>query len=368
MNITFLIGNGFDLNLDLQTQYESFLKKYTATEDPDNQLLTNFKKQILEEADLWSNAEMAFGNYTQKMVGNNNNAEDFCICHEDFCEKLANYLDEQEAQIDFSALKAEIGASFAQSIAFQNIIKGFREESRTQLKDAASNFSDGYNYNFISFNYTKTLDKCIDCIRSRPALLGRRTHRNVAYDNSIGKLYHVHGYTDSDMVLGVNDESQISVPELFDGFGPEYKNQLIKQQTNKMNEQGIDKKVHSLIRNSDLLYIYGMSIGETDALWWKRIASAMKNSGNLHLIIHCYAAPPEGLIRRKYQTFSTVQKEHFLSFSDLPSNEKTMLMDRIHIDNSNIFALLRDTVTQRLISDEELQQMSDEELRALAKL
>lgn len=360
MRITFLIGNGFDLNLGLQTKYESFLRGYTAIDEQDSPLLSNFKNNILEEADMWSNAEIAFGRYTQKMMEARNDAEDFCSCHEDFCEKLADYLDDQESLIDFNVLKSEIGTSFAKSIAFQNIIKGFREESQTQLKDAASNFSDGYNYNFISFNYTKTLDKCIDSMCSRPGLLGKRTYRNISYDNSTGELHHVHGYTDRDMVLGVNDESQISVPELFDGFGPEYKNQLIKQQTNKMNEQGIDKKVHSLIQASDLLYIYGMSIGETDALWWQRIASAMKNRGNLHLIIHCYDAPPEGLIRRKYQTFSTVQKEHFLSFSDLPSNEKTMLMDRIHIDNSNIFALLRDTVTQRLISDEEL--------RALAKL
>ena len=68
--------------------------------------------------------------------------------------------------------------------------------------------SGGITYNFISFNYTRTLDKCIDLARKK-SLLGKRSHRGSSFDNSFGSVLHVHGFTDRDMVLGVNDESQI---------------------------------------------------------------------------------------------------------------------------------------------------------------
>ena len=39
MNITFLIGNGFDLNIGLATKYSDFLKKYTEPSGKDSDLL-----------------------------------------------------------------------------------------------------------------------------------------------------------------------------------------------------------------------------------------------------------------------------------------------------------------------------------------
>lgn len=61
MNITFLIGNGFDLNIGLATTYSAFLEEYAKPSDKDNDLLKYFKQKILKDAKMWSNAEMAFG-------------------------------------------------------------------------------------------------------------------------------------------------------------------------------------------------------------------------------------------------------------------------------------------------------------------
>ena len=53
MNITFLIGNGFDLNLGLKTTYSDFLKEYTSVID-EKDPLKSFKKYILKDFDKWS--------------------------------------------------------------------------------------------------------------------------------------------------------------------------------------------------------------------------------------------------------------------------------------------------------------------------
>ena len=39
MNVTFLIGNGFDLNIGLETTYSAFLKDYGIVTDKDSELI-----------------------------------------------------------------------------------------------------------------------------------------------------------------------------------------------------------------------------------------------------------------------------------------------------------------------------------------
>ena len=63
MNITFLIGNGFDLNLGLNTGYKDFLKEYVRIKS-NVYYLDKFKEDILENFDTWASAEEAFGKYT----------------------------------------------------------------------------------------------------------------------------------------------------------------------------------------------------------------------------------------------------------------------------------------------------------------
>lgn len=70
MNITFLIGNGFDLNLTVKTDYINFLEYYCNCSskvkdgqgnDPE---IEKFKKLISENIELWSDLEKALGQKT----------------------------------------------------------------------------------------------------------------------------------------------------------------------------------------------------------------------------------------------------------------------------------------------------------------
>lgn len=44
MQITFLIGNGFDIGIGLKTRYEDFYKEYCIIRENDNDNIKNFKK------------------------------------------------------------------------------------------------------------------------------------------------------------------------------------------------------------------------------------------------------------------------------------------------------------------------------------
>lgn len=336
MNITFLIGNGFDLNIGLATTYSAFLQEYAKPSDKDSDLLKYFKQKILKDAKMWSNAEMAFGAATEQFLADGYTAEDFCICHEDFCVKLAEYLLEQEQRLNYTALNDALVSGFVKGI--QSYKSGFREAETGIITNAVNTFGGGFTFNFISFNYTAVLDLCLAAARKKAGVLGKRKMSNGSSDNQFGKVLHVHGTVHRDMVLGVNDVGQIVAPQLFEGYDEEYINELIKQKTNEINEENSDKKAFELLKNSDLIYIYGMSTGKTDKLWWDRICDLMVKKGNLHIIIHKYDAPEDGLIRRAFRLFTNAVRKDFVAYSGLDETQKEAIMARIHVDKTNVFA------------------------------
>lgn len=335
MNITFLIGNGFDLNLGLKTKYTDFLKEYKPILQEDTDCIKYFKNNILKDEELWANAESAFGMATAQFKNDNYTAEEYCVCHESFCLKLAEYLLMQEQTLDYTALNSLLVKGFAKGIL--NYKKGFREIEQNQLVSAENSIGGGLIFNFINFNYTQTLDMCVSAVREKNGILGKRTHNRTTVDNHIGKILHVHGTVQKDMVLGVNDISQISDSSLFDGYDDEFLNEIIKQKTNEINEENMDQKVFELLKSSDLIYIYGMSTGVTDKLWWERICELMSEKKNLHLIIHKFDAPEDGLIRRSFRVFTKKTRKEFTTYCNYEESVKSDIESRIHIDRTNIF-------------------------------
>ena len=81
MNITFLIGNGFDRNLGLNTTYSDFTKHYKSIET-NNETIKQFRKDIDDDKELWFDAEIAMGKYTEKF--GEGEAAAYSACHTDF--------------------------------------------------------------------------------------------------------------------------------------------------------------------------------------------------------------------------------------------------------------------------------------------
>lgn len=331
MNITFLIGNGFDLNLGLETTYNNFIKHYQTINATFMSPLYYFKNRINEDEKLWANAELAFGQDTFNFEGENA-ANDFCDCHDDFCEELADYLKTQQDKVLKSHRFSEFIKLFYKSLP--NYRRGLSEVQTSAINKDINEISGGFNYSFIIFNYTEIVDAFFENFSKESISLGTRHYKNTSYANSIKDIIHVHGTVNKDMILGVNDISQISNPKIFDNQPPELLNSLIKINTNRMNEAMIDEKTLKILNTSDLIYIYGMSIGDTDAIWWQRIIELLNKKRNLHIIIYAFESPKDILLRRKIIAFERSLKEKFLSFC--PENNEA-LMERIHVVSYNIF-------------------------------
>lgn len=342
MNITFLIGNGFDRNLGLKTTYSDFVSFYKELDSAD-EILTKFREHVSENEELWSSAEEEMGKYTEEFEEGDGAA--FCQCHKDFCVKLAEYLKGESQKVDYQYISRDIEKAFS---LMNSLGSPFPTEERETINAVISDYrSETTYFNFVVFNYTDTLDQCVSVIKGNQEVLGTHKCSTSIIKHAIGNVIHVHGTVDSQMVFGVNDESQISKLGIFDcENGDLYKQSIIKQKTNQGYQERTDAKSAKIVDESQIIYIYGMSIGITDALWWERICRWLSGKSSRHLIVYWHSMPVMGLLAVDYKIEERKVKREIISFSKLQDAQKRSIEERIHVTGKNMFAALKDVAVK----------------------
>ena len=295
MQITFLIGNGFDLNVGLQTRFTDFFDVYCQSNDSDSDVIKKFKSEIGDNVEQWSDFELQMGRFTdQVMPMGPLTSRGYDECIEDFCSNLVSYLEKQEAGI-LNRVRENIAKGIKEKCRemLQDPFSCLRRGQRVQLQDYLRNQSEPLDvlYNFIVFNYTTTCERyMIDVLTSGGSDRIRYCSvPNLKADIRYGRLVHVHGSLRDEILLGVDNAYQIRNPEL--RKDEEFCYSYIKPVSNRELETGQDIASQEIIQSSDIIIIYGMSIGDTDAIWWKRIAEWLyegKNAAEHFLVIYVY--------------------------------------------------------------------------------
>ena len=140
------------------------------------------------------------------------------------------------------------------------------------------------------------------------------------------------------MVFGVNDDTQISKNEVFDcENGDLYKDLLIKQRANAAYLENTDARAARILNESQIIYIYGMSIGETDKLWWERICVWLASDPEHHLIFQKYGMPGKSVLPTRYQLAERSARKEITRHCDFDDFVKNEIERRIHVTDSNIF-------------------------------
>lgn len=86
MNITLILGNGFDINLGLPTQYSYFYKYYLSLKSDNKERL--IKKELKENLPNWADLEMQLGQVSAKYP----NAQTYLDDIDDVSEELTRYM------------------------------------------------------------------------------------------------------------------------------------------------------------------------------------------------------------------------------------------------------------------------------------
>lgn len=333
MNITFLIGNGFDLKIGMRTKYEDFYNYYNKQENPNKDIIA-LKQTIEENRKDWSDLEQAFGEYTNKLK----TEEQAIKLYDDLISNLQTYLQLEEERLDINDIHKQK--------VFDDLLspyKYLRPAENNELSNYMNN-SDNCSIKSITFNYTKSLEKLTGYSGERILISKEKKGKEISLDS----IEHIHGYTTKRTIIGVNDDSQIA-NEKFKNSS-KVKHRLIKSDCNKTYGLGHDENCVSWIETSRLICIYGLSFGDTDKKWWINIGKKLLDIHNHLSGVRCkviiFVYKPNLKIGGdtwgpSYQDEVEIIKDLFLNKTTLSKAEKEKVRDRIYVGiNTNIFNVI----------------------------
>ena len=267
MNITFIFGNGFDIQLGLASRYSDFLDAYIAMPS-ESETILEFKKYLKDSKNrqLWSDAENAMGEYLGYF--DDENIDWYHERIEDFETHMIEYLEAQQNRCTY-ALKSDIEEAFINFITKSS--KDVLNNRSMELYPAVINSNSNSIYRFITFNYTNLLDNIVKCCSKEG--LNQREH--FLCKNEFGPVIHIHGTLDSQIIMGVNDETQLDLSGGVTLTDP-LRWELIKPKMDGEFLNNQDIRIMTEIQQSDIIYIYGVSYGKTDMLWWNELEKWLK--------------------------------------------------------------------------------------------
>ena len=323
MKIVYILGNGFDINLGLQTRYSQFYKYYKKL-DSKSSSIKKLKNNI-ESEDSWSDLELKFGEYSLNI----DTKEEFIEVFEDLGDNLADYLKLEEDSVNLIEIDKE---KFYRYLSFPE--ESLPQAQRNQVTDIRKKWSK-YKWNtyVLTLNYTRVFEKLIgedNC----PVQIGNHNSNTINYQG----ILHMHGFIDNAMVMGVNDISQLLNEKFHDK--PEIINAFVKSKCNQAMQHTIDDQCKIHINSANLICIYGSSIGSTDKLWWEEIGNRLK--GDCYLIIFSFTSediPP--LREYKKELIRENLKELFLEQTKLSKDEKKVISQKIFVGiNRDMFDMV----------------------------
>lgn len=268
MNVTFLIGNGFDLACGLKSSYPDVYEEYIK-QPGQSEVVKKFKEDLIENKKKgqwgnWSDFEMGMAEYAKKF----NNEQELIECVNDFKKYLVLHLEKQQDifQTHWKVVKREHNEELLNYTTA--CIKEFSLGTAKGLFDRINTkgLISGYNVNFVNFNYTNVLETILE-------------------KNSKGiNMVNIHGsLKENNIMVGVDKEAQMACRFPLSAKG---KRMFIKPYFN--NEEDPDKVKYVLnnIKSSDYICAFGLSFGSSDFMWKNAIINWLNGSEDRHLFLY----------------------------------------------------------------------------------
>ena len=283
MNITFLIGNGFDVGLGMKSRFKDFFPIYKEKSQNKESRIKQLSDSIESNYDTWADFEKALGEYTLKFTSENK--QDFIDQVKDFETEFIAYLKWQESTLSFKDSDKIAHIMIEALTKFYSSDNLAIDSSSALAKIYNKSSAESHFYNFVNFNYTSLLLKALQTIPQN-IICKRKHNENAEKADKIGKIIHVHGYCDKLPIIGVNDASQIANKEL--AKDSRFARYIIKPSISQYLRQGYDRDTTSIINSSTIICVYGMSLGATDKKWWDLLMQWLSGSSDRQLVMFEY--------------------------------------------------------------------------------
>jgi hypothetical protein len=340
MRILFLIGNGFDINLGLNTKYSDVLNNYISVKTTDKNI-SMFQEELRKNRkEWWSDLEKQLGDYTEYF--DNNNYINYENIYKSLCLKIIELFSYEQFRIDYDKYKAIIPKDFMKHISeFYTHLPPI--DKKAVLADI--NTTGGkldFHYDFLSFNYTEVINKLV----SKSKEFYSKDHYAVKTDlinnrlvtHHLGQVINIHGSLEEDFIMGVDNIEQIKNIELQNN--EIFTTKIVKPKLNTSLKRDSEIVAKRIIDFSQIICTFGMSIGITDKTWWNYILDWLGKKNNRHLIIFYHNDKIDiRLTGTKLDNINEALNKLLINHSPLVNEESKQVINRIHIvtNKQNMF-------------------------------
>lgn len=336
MNMLYLIGNGFDLNLELPTRYSDFLEYYFKHAPLNYKATSQESRRIQEYKDLfkkaiennagdhqWKDLEIALGIFASQF----SEAIVFRDFYIDINLSLINYL----KQISPISLTENDQNNFFNDFMFPTFYLTAREQQEFQRKVPVNK---DWHVNVVSFNYTSTFETLSKGVLEKDSPYGPSY---ISDSLTYLGVTHIHGsLEENSILLGVDNTKQIDNADFKNN--EDVTDLLVKPQGNKNIGNLIDKTCHGLISKADLICLFGLSLGATDQTWWEDIKERFISDSSV-VLLYFYHDLHSGINVKSDGRSKRKARAHLVKALGLEGTEKDY-RDRIFVAvNSDMFSL-----------------------------
>lgn len=317
MTVTFIIGNGFDINCGLKCTYKDIYQGYVK-ETSKSLVIDKFKEDIASDIPTWADFEVAMAQYLPNFYSE----KDFLLCLRDFKKYLTFHLKKEDEKISKLLLDPQIANEIKREMThsfitfYHGISHNLDHQIETLFQKSAPYFRA------ITFNYTSVFEELYH-------------HIKVSKEDDV---LHIHGsLKDNDIVLGMDSMNQLPTAPF--ELSTRAERAFIKPVFNEVFDEVRFTNAISWIQNSTIICVYGLSLGESDFTWRNLLCKWLLEDNSHHLFLYDYSRSSlSNLTADEKLDYEDDSKEQLLTSWEVPINERKNCIDRIHIPcGRNIF-------------------------------
>ena len=316
-----------------EVSYKNFCQWYLTQDAPEENAdaIRKLKQEISTDIEggleNWSDFEIAFGRFSQKF--NKDSSGEYIACYSDVLKCLNKYL---HLKVDERKLPY-----FPEDVLKElrhNLVSFYQEGTDRTRQDFVKLFKtirlrgDDVVFNFLSFNYTDVLDRCL-------VLLASQQLDAWEVNGGVNKVYakpgviHIHNALDHYPIVGVGAEAQLANEDFCKI--DDITSLVVKPRAVDTLESDIYRLANQVLNRSQVICLWGTSMGRSDTYWWSTIATWLKSTVN-YLCIFCYDDGPQDTLSVKaFRDKREKILQVFFQDTDIPPSVRKEMKSRIHI-------------------------------------
>lgn len=172
--------------------------------------------------------------------------------------------------------------------------------------DNLLNKSSKVSINFLTFNYTNTIDE-----------LARDYNNNLhSQKNDVEQVIHIHGTLNEPIVIGVNDVEQFNEKIFVNDFSEYFIKSKVLE--NHVNNDDLSRAL-GVIDSSDVIMLFGVSFGVTDKKYWESIIEWLEGSSSRIAVLYDFSQKRNEIRTENIRTLERIwdnSRQKLLQFTD----------------------------------------------------